>query len=82
MKNLNDMECGDAELIEASDAELEQISGGVFTENNPGIVLKNLLFRKDEEEDSDIVLLPMQTAPGIKGKKKRKKENLGKTIKL
>ena len=30
MKNLNDMERGDAELIEASDAELEQISTGLL----------------------------------------------------
>lgn len=82
MKNLNDMDRNDAELIEASDAELEQISGGVFRETNPGMVLKNLLFRQDEEEDSDIVLLPMQTTPGVTGKKKRKKNNLGKTIKL
>ena len=82
MENLNDMERSDAEMIEASDAELEQINGGVFNEGNSRMTLKNLLFRKDEEEDSDIVLLPMQTEPGVTGKKKRKKKNLGTVIKL
>ena len=61
---------------EASDAELEQVNGGIFNGNKQSIVLNDLLFRKDEDDEGDIVLLPMDP------RKRRKKTTMGKKVNL
>lgn len=63
MKQFEDMDQHTASVMEQgkmSDADLDQVNGGLFSGFRNRFSLKDLLFRKDQHDDLEIELLPMR----------------------
>lgn len=63
MKKFEDMDQNTESIMEQgkiSDADLDQVNGGLFDGHENRFSIKNLLFRKDTHKKSDVVLLPMR----------------------
>lgn len=64
MKKFEDMDQNTASIMEQgkiSDADLDQVTGGVFDEREHKFSLDNLLFRKKDRKDLRVVTLPMRS---------------------
>lgn len=64
MKKFEDMDQNTTSIMEQgkiSDADLDQVTGGVFDEREHKYTLDNLLFRKKNRKDLRVVTLPMRS---------------------
>ena len=63
MKKFEDMDQNTASIMEQgkiSDADLDQVNGGLFEDRENRFSLNNLLFRRKQHDDLDVQLLPMR----------------------